>query len=93
MRHYKIVVSLNLPDYQKEQLEPFLSNVRAKKFNSLGLAKSYVKRVENQIGQCYRNFYSRYYCHGGDIFVCEYLFVGWLDRQDIALIGIQEVES
>lgn len=93
MKHYKIVTRVKLPYSQNEDLRAFLSDVDRKRFNSLGLALSYSKRVENKIGQCYRNYYKRYYCHGRDIFIREVLLVGRMDGQDIALIGIQEVES
>lgn len=93
MKHYKIVVSVSLPDSQKEQLRPFLSNLRVKKFKTYGLAFAYVKRVENEIGQCYRNFYVRYYSRGRGVFVYELLLVGLMDGLDFASIGIQEVES
>lgn len=93
MKHYKIVVSVNLSDSQKDELRPFLSNLEGKKFNSLGLAMAYVKRVENEIGQCYRNYYMRYYFRGRSIFVYELLLVGRMDGLDFACIGVKEVES
>lgn len=93
MKHYKIVVSVSLPDSQKEQLRPFLSNVGLKNFKSLGLAMAYVQRIENKVGQCYRNFYMRYYCNNGVLFVYQLLLVSMIDGRDFASIGIQEVES
>lgn len=93
MKHYKIVISVSLPDSQKEELRPFLSNVGFKNFKSLGLAMAYVKRTEKKIGQLYRNFYTRYYCYSGGLFVYQLYLVGLMDGRDFALIGVQEVES
>lgn len=93
MKHYKIIISVSLPDSQKEQLGPFLSNVGVKKFKSLGLAMAYVKRAEKKVGQLYRNFYTRYHCCSGGLFVYQLLLVGLMDGRDFALIGVQEVES
>lgn len=93
MKHFQIVVSVSLPDSQKEQLRPFLSNLKGKKFKSYGLALAYVKRVENEIGQCYRNFYMRYYCRRCGIFIYQLSLVGLMDGRDFALIGVQEVEE
>lgn len=93
MKHYVIVVRLNLPERQKEILRNEISAWRRCTFSHFSEAVAKAESIEYILGLMYGNFYTKYARHGAGADILEWMLVGHIDGIDFARIAIKEVVS